>query len=142
MDLKALSKDFRCMNLSPFRVFFVCKDEESEYWYRCFEYLSRKPVFEAVFCGFGDALNIDTENIIMVFGENRIFYSIEVLYSNFTFLMYADFVLCRAFDDAKNISSVDLAVPDNRIDDVLRYKLLLLDCFRFRKLITLYPGPL
>ena len=66
VDLKALSKDFRCMNLSPFRLFFVCKDEESEYWYRCFEYLSRKPVFEAVFCGFGDALNKDTENIIMV----------------------------------------------------------------------------
>lgn len=73
VDLKALSKDFRCMNLSPFRLFFVCKDEESEYWYRCFEYLSRKPVFEAVFCGFGDALNIDTENVIMVFGANKIF---------------------------------------------------------------------
>ena len=59
-----------------------------------------------------------------------------------TFLMYADFVLCRAFDDAKNISSVDLAVPDNLLDDALRYKLVLPDCFRFRKLITLYPGPL
>ena len=33
-----------------------------------------QPAIEAVFCGFGDALNIDTENIIIVFSANKIFF--------------------------------------------------------------------